>query len=106
MSRSPRLFFTAAITVLLPFFAAAEVVKITRGPYPQAATPESIHLVWRVRQNTQPVVRYGIEPGKLDAQTAPDAAIVRRLAGEGGVTGGAMALVAAPPGTRQYGGRI
>jgi len=92
--------------VVPPNPVSAEKAKITRGPYPQAATFDAIHLVWRVRRDTQPVVRYGLAPGKLDLQTVPEAAVVRRTAAEGASTGGAKALFAAPPETRQFEVRI
>jgi len=86
----------------LQCFAGADDVKITRGPYPQAATPDGIHLVWRVRQEMVPVVRYGTAPGKLDQQSSSEATLLRRTAVEGGSAEGGMALFAAPPETRQY----
>lgn len=105
MTRTPRIFPTAAFALSLSFFAAAEDVKIIRGPYPQAAAPDAIHLVWRVRQNSNPIVRYGLSPDKLDQHTAEDAVKIRRLAAESESTestGGATPLSAAPPETRQY----
>jgi 3',5'-cyclic AMP phosphodiesterase CpdA len=80
--------------------------RITRGPYPQAAAPDSMHLVWRVRNETQPVVRYGTSWSELNQQVAGEAIITRRKAGEGNTDGGAAPLFAAPSQTRQYEARI
>ena len=82
--------------------APAGPAAITRGPYPQAATPSGAHLVWRVRRESEPVVRYGTAWNALD-QTLPASAITaRRTAAAGGSTNGARPLFAAPAGTIQY----
>jgi hypothetical protein len=81
---------------------AAIPAAITRGPYPQAATPDAISMVWRVRKDTQPSVHYGLTPAKLDQRTAPTAVATRRLAAEGASSVGARALGSGPTETRQY----
>ncbi len=101
----PACFLFAAAIALLPAAAkaqdAATPASITRGPYPQAATEDSIHMVWRVRQATTPVVRYGTLQKDLDQKTGEKAAKVRCLAAEAGATEGAPPLHSAPAGTRQ-----
>ena len=101
----PACFLPAAAFAVLSSFAsaqeAAKTIAITRGPYPQAAAPDSIHMVWRVRQKTQPVVHYGTSPQKLDQQTQEKAAKIRGLSLEGDSTPGSAPLHSAPPETRQ-----
>jgi hypothetical protein len=94
------------LTALPPLYALAEDAKITRGPYLQSATSESMHIVWRIRQETKPVICYGLSPEKLTQSTAPDATLIRRTDKEGGSTGGAKHLSSAPSDTRQYEARI
>lgn len=101
MIRFSLLLSLAILTACAPPAQSAVEGKITRGPYLQAASPESIHLVWRIRQNTEPVVRYGLAPDKLDQKTAKEATLIRRTAAEGASTGGARPLSAAPAETRQ-----
>ncbi len=75
---------------------------LTRGPYIQAAAPDAMHLIWRVRKDTQPSVRYGLTKDQLTMQTPPAAVATRRLAAEGASSQGARALGSGPPETRQY----
>ncbi len=83
-------------------FAQTSPVKVTRGPYLQFATQDSMHVVWRVRRDTTPVIRYGASLDKLDQQTGDGAVKVRRLASEvAPVLGGPRALHTAPSETRQ-----
>ncbi len=85
---------------------SAEAVQLTRGPYLQAATPDAMHIVWRVRREIEPVVRYGTSWTALD-QTVPAAAItLRRTEAAGGSTNGALPLHSAPAGTIQYEAKI
>ncbi len=104
MTRPARILLAAALA-LSPFSASAQDVAkpavITRGPYPQAATPDSVHMVWRVRQNTEPVVHFGLSPEKLDQKTGGATAKIRRIAAEGGSAGGGVPLHSAPAETRQ-----
>jgi len=98
----------AAVTPVAPPAPAesASPVQIMRGPYLQGATPEAMHLVWRVRREIQPVVRYGSSWKTLD-QTVPASAItLRRTEAAGGSTNGALPLHSAPAGTIQYEARI
>ena len=106
MSRSRQLLSFALLNACLPLIAGAEAAKITRGPYLQAASPGSVHLVWRIRQDTEPVVRYGLTPGVLDRQSAKDALKIRRPAASGESAGAGEPLSAAPAETRQYEAKI
>lgn len=82
-------------------------VQLTRGPYPQAATPETMHLLWRVRGGAgQPVVRYGTSFQSLDKTLPATAIATRRTAAAGGSTNGAAPLHSAPAGTVQYEAKI
>jgi acid phosphatase type 7 len=105
MTRLPRLFAPAAAALAIPVFVSAQEIKITRGPYPQAASADGMHVVWRVRQETNPVVRYGLAPDKLDLESPAGAAVIRRIAAEAGTStgtsAGAKPLSAAPAETRQ-----
>ncbi len=76
--------------------------RISRGPYPQAARADGMHIVWRVRMETQPVVRYGLTPDALTLSTKPEDLKTRRPAAEGPSTPGANPLAAAPAETRQH----
>jgi acid phosphatase type 7 len=82
--------------------ASAGAARISRGPYPQAASPDSIHMVWRVRQKTQPSVRYGRSPSELTTTTKESDIKIRRLASEWKHTGAVKPLHSAPAETRQY----
>ena len=46
-------------------FAQSELA-VTRGPYLQSQTPESIVIRWRTATATDSVVRYGTQPDGLD----------------------------------------
>jgi 3',5'-cyclic AMP phosphodiesterase CpdA len=77
-------------------------VQLTRGPYLQAASPDAIHLVWRVRREIQPAVRYGASWNSLDQSVPAEAITLRRTLAAGGSTNGALPLHSAPAGTIQY----
>ncbi|HWB05187.1 MAG TPA: metallophosphoesterase family protein [Verrucomicrobiales bacterium] len=116
MTRPLRLLSASLITSLLAVLAWAQApapapspppkqtpnTAITRGPYPQAAAPTAMHLVWRIRKNTMPVVHYGTAVGSLTQRSPVGSIVTRRLAAEGASTGGARALGSGPPETRQY----
>lgn len=89
---------------------------LSRGPYLQFATTNSIHIVWRTQGPTLPVVRFG---RRLDALTERSAEVVTRtsLGSEGSVpakwvplrTKENLALPklhSAPVGTFQYEARL
>ena len=80
--------------------------QITRGPYLQAATEDSMHIVWRVRKDTVPVVRYGTSWNSLTQELKGPAISVRRKASEGASTNGAAPLASAPSHTLQYEAKI
>ena len=76
---------------------------VTRGPYLQLSTEESVVVVWRSDEATAPVVRYGPSPSKLDQQEAKDFALKVSAGIEITTTGKRYArLHSAPNGTRQY----
>lgn len=53
---------------------------ISRGPYLQNATVNSITIVWRTAwTNIDPVVRYGKSPGQLDGESSARGVIVRAM---------------------------
>lgn len=81
--------------------------RLSRGPYVQLATPESIVVVWRTLGNSEPVVRYGAEPGTLDKVVPPEAIVVRAAGGLFSFSGwGLPRLHSAPAGTMQYEARL
>ena len=45
--------------------SAANVMKLTRGPYLQRGTPTNIIVRWRTNRDTLSRVRFGTEPGNL-----------------------------------------
>ncbi|QEG43619.1 purple acid phosphatase family protein [Roseimaritima ulvae] len=75
--------------------AAPATPPLTRGPYLQLATPSSISILWRTAGESDPVVRYGLHPERLDQVLDQDAIEVRRPSGD-------KKLHSAPEGTVQY----
>jgi len=56
----------SAIAVLLSFaFAAANALSVTRGPYLQTVTPDSVIVQWRTDEATTARVRFGTAAGEL-----------------------------------------
>lgn len=53
------------LAVLTSWSAAAEAASVTRGPYLQTGTPNSIVVRWRTDTATDSRVRYGPAPGSL-----------------------------------------
>lgn len=51
--------------------------NLTRGPYLQLATPESMVVVWRTDGASEPIVRFGASPDHLDRQVSGDAVVLR-----------------------------
>ena len=80
-----------------PLSAAA----LTRGPYLQLSTPSSVSIIWRTVGETQPGVRYGLDPEKLD-QTLAVASITMRRVPQEGEASNDLSLHSAPEGTVQY----
>ena len=66
------LFLFENLTVLT--FAA----PITRAPYIQLATENSIHIVWRTQRSMDPVIRFGTSPDKLNQTCTKNQIMVRR----------------------------
>jgi len=74
---------------------------LTRGPYLQLSTPSSVSIIWRTNAETQPIVRYGLDPEQLD-QSLPVASILVRRVPKEGEAPGDLSLHSAPEGTVQY----
>ncbi len=91
----------------LPIFAGLSMplaAQISRGPYVQMATPDSMHLVWRMRKDIKPIIHFGTSSGKLDQQCGADKISVSKAAEDGDTS--ATKLFAAPPETRQYTAKV
>lgn len=85
----------------------ANGAEVTRGPYLQLSTDESVVVVWRSDFATAPVVRYGSSPRNLDQKEAKDFALKVSSGVEVDETKIRYArLHSAPEGTRQYEMRI
>lgn len=80
---------------------AAEDAELVRGPYLQLATPTSIVVVWRTTSETEPIVRFGRDPSRLD-QTCPTKSITIRRPPEKEKKSPIGTLHSAPAGTVQY----
>ncbi len=107
--------------ILLP--ASLEAINppapFSRAPYLQFASPTLIHVVWRTEGPIEPIVRYGRDLRKLDAQVRPSQIITRAALGTNGqvlptqwvpfrtkANLGLPKLHSAPIGTFQYEARI
>ena len=62
---------------LLLLLAPAQA-DITRAPYLQLATENSIHIVWRTELAIEPTIRFGTSRNQLDQTCPADQIIVRR----------------------------
>ena len=60
-----------SLLVLVLSAATADSATLTRGPYLQMATPDSITIVWRTEGPSKPVVRFGDAPDKLSNAIDP-----------------------------------
>lgn len=69
MRRFPFLFTLAFVLACAAAHAAG---PLSRGPYLQQATPDSIVVVWRTQGETAPVLRYGATPDALTAELKGD----------------------------------
>jgi len=75
--------------------------RLLRGPYLQAATGESMVIVWRtIGPLDQPVVRFGKGPSNLDRRSSGSAIVVQEKLQKG--IGGFAADDVLDPATRQY----
>lgn len=81
--------------------ADAVGVALTRGPYLQLGSPDSMSIVWRTMGKSQPVVQFGLDFATLD-RTVPSASIVVRDTPKNGEPAGPLSLHSAPEGTFQY----
>lgn len=76
---------------------------LTRHPYLQLATSDSIHVVWRQRTEAVPSVRYGTAPTILPHKASgPKAVTIRSLEKDNATSPDAKPLHTAPENTRQY----
>ncbi len=76
-------------------------VTLTRGPYLQLGSPDSISIVWRTVGKSQPAVHFGLDYTNLD-HTVPATSIVVRTAPKVDESAGPLSLHSAPDGTYQY----
>lgn len=74
---------------------------LTRGPYLQLSTPSSVSIIWRTVGEFQPVLRYGLDPARLDQTLAEASILVRRVPKEGEAAN-ELSLHSAPDGTVQF----
>ncbi len=80
---------------------AAAASTITRGPYLQCATPQGVSIVWRLRVEGSPSIRFGTRANQLD-QTFPASQIITRWTEDDQPSNATTPpLDAAPSGTRQ-----
>ncbi len=92
---------------LFAVLAAAAQATVTRGPYLQMATDESVVIVWRSDEATEPVVRYGASPDALDQVERSDYELKLAPTIEGHFRGKLYSrLHSAPGSTRQYEMRV
>jgi len=75
--------------------------QLSREPYPQIATQDSVAILWRSFGGTIPIVRYGPAPELLINEVLP-VQIVVRLGPDVPGPVGLPRLHSAPPGTFQY----
>ena len=61
--------------------AASEAsgIALTRGPYLQRGTPNSISIVWRTVGNMQPVIRFGSDASTLNRSFPMSSIVVRTV---------------------------
>lgn len=64
------LFITTALPVHASEGARPQEAELSRGPYLQLATPESIVVVWRTEGDSIPKLRWGAAPDKLTNEIA------------------------------------
>ena len=97
-----RIIFTILGLLNVQSITAAEV---TRAPYLQLATSDSIRIVWRTDGATVPVVRFGTNIKNLDKSLPSNGILVRKVVGKDAsgypLWQGKKAL-SAPPNTVQY----
>jgi len=91
---------TAALGIFAPPTAEPQA-KLTRHPYVQLATPDSIVVVWRTLGPSIPTVRVGTRPDSLD-RTLPPGRITMKLAQNVPGLNGTLRLHSAPDNTHQY----
>ena len=68
---------TLAFSLLMLLAQAASAQALSRQPYVQMATEESVTVVWRTVGGTTPIVRYGESPEELDIAVLPTQTVVR-----------------------------
>ncbi len=80
---------------------AADPPQLSRGPYLQLATPQTVSILWRTPAESVPSVRFGLHPEQLEQVVDEDAIETRRTAGQAAATD-VQPLHSAPEGTVQY----
>ena len=99
MMRQSLLFFA-----LFLGFATSLYGELSRAPYLQLSSENSIHLAWRTTHKSVPSIRFGLSKSNLDQSVRPEDIIVRRTLkdgkGESGLT--PPPLHTAPRGTYQF----
>jgi hypothetical protein len=73
----PLQFLIFSITILSGFPFLVTAGDLTRGPYLQQASTDSVFVVWRTDGSSTPVLRYGDSPGNLDKEVRGDAILLR-----------------------------
>ena len=102
MSVLPRKLLILVLSAMLWLPASLRAdAQLSRHPYLQTATPESINVVWRTVGGTIPILRYGPTPDALTNEVLPVQMVVR-LGPD--IQGSPVLprLHSAPPGTYQY----
>ena len=103
MPTSPPLRISLLLLLTSVIAPAQTSPSLTRGPYLQLATPDSIHILWRQRSEAQPSVHWGTASDQLNSQvTAANGISLRKLASEGASSPGTQPLHSAPEETCQY----
>ncbi len=75
---------------------------LTREPYLQLATPNSIRILWRQQIFQQPSVKWGTSPGNLDKTVSADKLVQRATKSDDPSISSELALHSAPTKTRQF----
>ena len=79
----------------------AHAQSVSRQPYVQMTTEDSVAILWRTVGGTVPIVRYGPAPGVYDGEVLPVGMVIR-LGPDVQGPAGAPRLHTAPPWTFQY----
>lgn len=93
-----------AIAAIVTDLSTPLHAEISRAPYLQLATENSIHIAWRTTHKNTPTIRYGTSNDQLDLRSSNKNTIVRRTAADGKDEAGLSPalLHTAPKGTYQF----